>query len=272
METQFFNRPEGTLAYTDYGGSGTPVIMLPGIGALRSEYRFLAPRLAEAGYRAITVDLRGHGESSVPWKTYDVPSVGSDIIALIEHLNAGSAHLIGTSFSAAPIIWVAAEHPELVLSLVLITGFVRTAKINPFMKALFWFMTNNPWRVQTWALYYKMLYPTQKPADFKDYLDKLTANLAQPGRFNASNALANSSRQPSEEAMQRVKAPTLVIMGSKDPDFPDPEAEGKVIAEQTGGRLVMIEGAGHYPQTEMPEKTTPILIEFLKLSTLEQTR
>ena len=88
VETRNFERPEGTLAYSDYGGDGQLVLMVPGLGALRSEYRTLAPRLKEAGYHAVTVDLRGHGESSVPWKTYDVPSVGGDIVALIEHLDA----------------------------------------------------------------------------------------------------------------------------------------------------------------------------------------
>jgi pimeloyl-ACP methyl ester carboxylesterase len=72
------------------------VLMLPGMGALRSEYRYLAPKLGEARYRTVTGDLRRHGESSVPWKTCDVPSVGNGILALIEHLNAGPAHVIAT--------------------------------------------------------------------------------------------------------------------------------------------------------------------------------
>jgi pimeloyl-ACP methyl ester carboxylesterase len=88
--------------------------------------------------------------------------------------------------------------------------------------------------------------------------------MAQPGRFNAALALARSSRQPSTERLKQVKAPTLVIMGTKDPDFPDPIAEGRYIAEHTGGKLELIEGAGHYPQTEMPEKTAPIVTDFLK--------
>lgn len=94
METQYFERPEGILAYSDYGGNGELVLMLPGMGALRSEYRFLAPKVSEAGYRAVAVDLRGHGESSVPWKAYDVPSTGDDIVALIEHLEAKTARII----------------------------------------------------------------------------------------------------------------------------------------------------------------------------------
>ena len=264
MQTRFFKRTEGTLAYSDYESDGELVLMLPGMGALRSEYRFLAPKLSEAGYHAVTVDLRGQGESSVPWESYDVPSVGDDILALIDHLDAGAAHLIGTSFSPAAVVWAAVEHPESVRSLVLISPFVRQTKINRFMLVLFWLMMNNPWRVRLWVVYYRTLYPTRKPADFRDYLKQLRKNLVQPGRFNAVKALGNSSRQPSEARLAQVKNLSLVIMGSKDQDFPDPGAEGKIVAEQTGGKLVIIDGAGHYPQTEMPHETAPHIINFLK--------
>jgi alpha-beta hydrolase superfamily lysophospholipase len=63
LKTEFFDTPEGRLAYTDYGGNGELVLMLPGLGALRTEYRYLAPRLREAGYHSVAADLRGHGES-----------------------------------------------------------------------------------------------------------------------------------------------------------------------------------------------------------------
>jgi pimeloyl-ACP methyl ester carboxylesterase len=125
-------------------------------------------------------------------------------------------------------------------------------------------MMNNPWRVRLWGMYYGSLYPTRKPADFQDYLDKLLDNLAQPGRFDAANALGNSSRQPSAESLSHVKSPTMVIMGTKDSDFPDPAEEGRIVAGETGGKLALVEGAGHYPQTEMPEKTTPLVLDFFK--------
>ena len=63
METRFLERPQGRLAYSDYGGAG---------------------------------DLRGHGDSSVPWASYDVPSIGGDALALIEHVHAAPAHLMAT--------------------------------------------------------------------------------------------------------------------------------------------------------------------------------
>ena len=252
------------MAYSDYGGSGELVLMLPGMGALRSEYRYLAPKLDKAGYRAVTMDLRGQGDSSVPWPSYDVPSVGADILALIEHLDAGPAHVIATSFSPAPAIWAAVERPECIRSLVLIGAFARDPKPNAFMKAATWFMMNNPWRAQTWRAFYRTLYPTRKPEDFEAYLDELIANLSEPGRFDAVKAFPSAPRQPSEERLPDVNTPALVVMGTKDPDFPDPVEEGQYLAEAIGGKLILIEGAGHYPQTEMPELTAPAVLDFLR--------
>jgi pimeloyl-ACP methyl ester carboxylesterase len=266
MQTNYFKRLEGTLAYSDYRGDGQLVLMLPGMGALRSEYRFLAPKLAEAGYHPVSVDIRGHGESSVPWKTYEIPAVGKDIVALIEHFDSGPVHLICTSKAAGAGVWAAAERPDYVQSLVLIGAFAHQVQMNPVMGTLFWLMMHNPWRVNFWATYYGTIYPTQKPADFKEYMEQLTDNLREPGRFAASNAFGNASLQPAEECLSRVKAPTLILMGTKDPDFPDPVAEGKYLAQQTKGKLELIEGAGHYPQTEMPDKTAHLVIDFLKRS------
>jgi pimeloyl-ACP methyl ester carboxylesterase len=243
--------------------------MVPGMGALRSEYRFLAPQLKEAGYHPVSVDLRGQGESSVPWTAYDVPSVGNDILALIEYLDSGPAHVIATSFSPAAAVWAAVERPSTIRSLVLIGAFVRVARVNPLMKTAFWLMMNNPWRVRTWIMFYRSLYPTQKPADFEKYLAELQANLSQPGRFAANKALGESSRLPSEQRLPRVSVPVLVVMGTRDPDFAEPVAEAQFIADQTDGRIVFIEGAGHYPQTEMPDQTAPAILEFLRETILE---
>jgi pimeloyl-ACP methyl ester carboxylesterase len=143
-------------------------------------------------------------------------------------------------------------------------AFVRDLRMNPLLKAGAWFMMNNPWAARTWVMYYRTLYPSRKPPDFGEYLRGLRENLADPKRFQAAKALADSSRIPSAERLPRVKAPVLVLMGSKDPDFADPGAEGRFIADQTRGRLELIAGAGHYPQTEMPEVTTPIVLEFLR--------
>ncbi len=264
MKTHYMTREQGKLAYTDYGGTGDLVLMLPGMGALRQEYRYLAPQLVKAGYHAVAVDLRGQGESSTHWAAYDVPSVGSDILALIQHFGGKPAHVIGTSFAPGAAVWAAAESPETIKSLILIGAFVRDAKTKPIMKGVMWVMMNNPWRAQTWRMFYPTMYPSRKPDDFAAYLNQLTSNLKEKGRFDAVKAFGATSRKPSETRLTKVQSPTLVVMGTADPDFPDPIAEANYIVEQTGGQLALIEGAGHYPQTEMPDKTTPVIVEFLQ--------
>jgi pimeloyl-ACP methyl ester carboxylesterase len=62
-----------------------------------------------------------------------------------------------------------------------------------------------------------------------------------------------------------VHAPTLVIMGSKDPDFPDPAAEARFTADSLGGptEVLMVEGVGHYPQTEAVTEVADAVAAFV---------
>ena len=113
-------------------------------------------------------------------------------------------------------------------------------------------------------MFYRTMYPTRKPDDFETYLSQLRSNLKETGRFAANKAFAAASKRPSEERLSKTKAPALVVMGSKDPDFPQPEVEAQYIGQQVGGKVVMIEGAGHYPQTETPDKVAPIILDFLQ--------
>jgi pimeloyl-ACP methyl ester carboxylesterase len=53
-------------------------------------------------------------------------------------------------------------------------------------------------------------------------------------------------------------------MGSADPDFADPAAEATWIAETLHGTSVMIEDAGHYPQSQQPERTADAILAFLR--------
>src|SRR5260370_27065475 len=85
MRTQFLTRPDGAIAYDDTGGMGSLVVCAPSLGDLRGEYRFLAPRLAAAGYRVGTMDLRGHGESSVGWRAHSQGGISAEFHAPLGH-------------------------------------------------------------------------------------------------------------------------------------------------------------------------------------------
>src|SRR5512140_123691 len=123
MATQYLEHQNGRLAYDD-NGSGPLVICSPSMGDVRGEYRFLIPQLVAAGYRVVSMDVRGHGETSVRWPDYSVAGVGSDMLAVVRALVGAPATLIGDSMSGGAAVWAAVEAPELVNGLVLIDPFV----------------------------------------------------------------------------------------------------------------------------------------------------
>lgn len=267
METQYLPVPGGRIAY-EVAGNGPLVVCAPSMGDLRQEYRFLAPRLVEAGYRVAWMDVRGHGESSVGWSDVSVVGVGSDMLALVRHLDAGPALLYGASMAAGAAVWAAVEEPQAVSGLVLSGPFVRNEPIGTdkntgrFYGLLFGVLLSRPWGAAMWSLYYNNLYPTRKPQDLAAYRSKLRANLAQAGRLESLQAMLRADKSPSEERLARVERPVLVLMGDKDPDFKDPAAEAEWIGRMTRGKVHILPGAGHYPQAEYPEETAALVANF----------
>jgi pimeloyl-ACP methyl ester carboxylesterase len=262
MSTKYLELEHGKIAYDD-SGSGPLVVGVPSMGDLRDEYRFLIPQLVNAGYRVVNMDVRGMGETSVEWDDYTVAGVGADIVALIRDLEVGPAIVIGTSMAAGAAVWAAAEAPELVRGMVLVGPFVR-GEGTWFSNLLYSTLFTRPWGATMWLKYFSTLYPTRKPEDFAEYTSVLKANLTQPGRLESLVEMIRASKRASEERIPQVDKPVLVLMGSKDPDFKDTEAEAKWVADNLKGTYTMIEGAGHYPHAEMPEITAPLMLEFMK--------
>lgn len=269
METRYLEVPGGRIAY-DVTGAGPLVICVPGMGELRSSYRLLTPRLVAAGYRVATMDVRGHGETSARWPDYSVAAIGGDMLALARTLGGGPAVLVGNSMAAGAAVWAAAEAPDLVSRLALIGPFVRDTQsplVAGVMGTVYSALFADPWGVAAWMWYYKTLYPTTKPADFDDHLARLRANLREPGRLAALRHMIRASKAASGTRLGEVRAPALIVMGTKDPDFKNPEGEARFVAVGLNGApradVRMIAGAGHYPQTEMPDATAPVLLSFL---------
>ena len=260
-ETVYLDRPGGRIAY-DLAGDGPLVLLVPGIGDLRSVYRFLVPELVEAGYRVATMDLRGHGDSDATFDTYDDVALGTDLVALVQHLG-GPAVVAGNSMGAGGAAWAAAEAPDLVRGLVLIGPFVREVPIGRAAKVAFRLLLLRPWGRAAWKMYYAKLYPGRRPADLADHITRIGGSLKRRDYWRAFVATSRTSHAPVEARLGEVGAPSLVVMGERDPDFPDPAAEARLIAERLSAEVVIVPEAGHYPQAEYPEIVTPVILEFL---------
>ncbi len=260
--TLYLDRPTGRIAYSLLG-DGPLIICLPGMGDVRSVYRFLAKSLAEAGFRVATMDLRGHGDSDVTFNVYDDVAAGTDLIALAEHLGRPSI-LIGNSMGAAAACWAAAEVPKLTSGLVLINPFVRNPKTNTLTKLMFRLALLRPWGPAVWKAYFRTLYPTRRNDEFDAHFAEISENLRKPGHWDAFHKTTHSSHDPVEARLGEVHTPTLVVMGEKDPDFTDPKTEAHWIADQMSGEVLMVPGAGHYPQAEFPEIVSPAVVAFVR--------
>lgn len=260
-------RPDGTIGYDDPGGAGTLMIAAPGMGDLRQVYRHLVPEATRRGLRLVTMDMRGVGESSVDWPDYSDAAIGADMLALTHHLAAGPAVLVGNSLTASSAVIAAVEDPSAVAGLVLIGPFARDISSPAWQGLLFRMMLSPPWGKAAWISYYrKQMYPGAKPPDHDAYMAQLQANLSEPGRYKAFHSLAFNSHAESESRLERVECPVLVIMGTADPDFPDPEAEGRALTEILGGELTLIDGAGHYPQAQAPQQVADAIASFVAVT------
>lgn len=260
-------RPEGTLAYDDTG-EGPLVVCLPGMGDLRSEYRFLVPQLADAGFRVVTMDLRGHGDSDATFSDHERTSVGDDVAALLAELDAGPAHLVGTSFGAAAVVWAATQAPDRVASVTLVGPFVRDLPPSPVQRLLMRALLARPWGARAWAWWYgSKLFPGATPPDHAAHVAAVRESLASPERLGALAAMGRAGCQDIDPRLDDLAVPTLVVMGTADPDFPDPAVEAHAIADRMSGQVVMVEGSGHYPHVDAPTESGSAITTFLVRAT-----
>ncbi len=281
--TEYLDLEGGRIAY-DVTGGGPLVVLSHGMGDHRQVYRFLAPRLAQAGYRVVSADLRGHGESSMNWKsvtgTDDAitqTDIAGDLLALIRHLGGPEdpAIIVGHSISGGAATIAAAKDPGVVAGIVEITPFTKAqsislgglVRIRRYRRGMFRLMgTQVLHSLRMWMRYLDVAYPT-KPADYADYMAALAAKLREPGRM--AEFMKTGKAKPTEGGAQlpNITVPALVIMGTLDPDFADPRAEGDaIVAAMPAGRgtVAMVDGAGHYPHGQCPDEVAALVVSFLK--------
>jgi pimeloyl-ACP methyl ester carboxylesterase len=260
MTTRFLDRGTGRLAY-DVRGEGPLVACVPGMGELRSAYRFTVPALVEAGFRVATLDLRGHGESSDSFDGFDDVALAGDLVALVQHLG-GPALVLGNSMAGGAAVIAAADAPESVAGLALLAPFVRNPAGGAVLGAVMRALLVKPWGPAVWDTYYRGLFPGRAPADLAEHRAEMAASFRRGSHWRSFQRTARTSHAPAEARLADVRCPVLVVMGERDRDWKDPSAEGRFVAEALHGELLLVPDGGHYPMTEYPEILNPRLVAF----------
>ena len=280
----------GPLRFTALAeGSGPVVLCLHGFPDSARSYRLQLPALAAAGYRAVSVTLRGYEPASIPADgDYSHEAIASDVIAIIDQLEQERVHLIGHDWGAIKSYTAAAQSPQRFKSLttIAVPHIGRLMSEMPMHRkqlAMSWYVFFFQLRgISDYAVrrndysFIRMLWRRWSPGwqPPEEELLHVITGLRQPGVTRAtldyyrdlislrSISLTAAAR---EKAAFKVPVPTMALTGERcgcvdsdlfqslmrEEDFPE------------GLRVHQIANAGHFPHQEQPEVVNALLLDWL---------
>jgi pimeloyl-ACP methyl ester carboxylesterase len=248
------------ISYETYGDGPRVIVLTHGLLMDGRMYVKLAPKLAEAGHRVITVDMLGHGASEQPYDmtTYSMTQFGSDVIALLDHLDVPQAVIGGTSLGANVALEAACASPSRVRALVLEMPVLEAAlpaaagafvplalalrAMQPVMRGLSAITRRIPRSV--FAVDIFLDFVRRDPAASQAVLEGLIF-----GRV-----------APPPEMRRQLHQPALVIGHPKDPIHPFSDAD-RLAHELPNAQLLSAHSIAEWRIT--PKRLTRALIQFL---------
>jgi pimeloyl-ACP methyl ester carboxylesterase len=288
--------PVGTLDMyvTEAGDPAAPaVVFLHGFPELAHSWRHQLPAVADAGYHAVAPDLRGFGATGGPdiVEAYDLESLSSDVICLLDALGHDTAILVGHDWGADLAWKTALLHPDRVTAVAgLSVPYVPRAPAPPIGILrehvdpdfyIVWFQdpgvadaalaqdvrrtltTRSVWTA-AWAREDEQ--PTRPDwlpeEDLQVYVDAFTRT-GFTGGLNWYRNIDRNWAWLEPHGTTTIDQPALFLTGSRDPVIgfmPKEAMTGHVTNLQAD---VLVEGAGHWVQQERPDEVNAALLGWL---------
>lgn len=253
----------------------TPAILLHGFPDSSAVWELLTPLLIAGGYRVIAPDMRGFGETDMAETFADYAielGAGPDVIAILDALGIGRAHLVGHDFGA-PVAWMlAAQRPERFLSLAALSvGHMRAfiAAGAEQKRRSFYILVHQlrgvcEWlyRRDEWGLLRNHWEGARDP-------EETIRLLSRPGRLTAglnwyrSNAsVARMLAPPKEGARgpERVSLPTLGVWSAGEKYLVEAQMVRSGAYVDGPWTYARIENASHWMQEDAPEELAKLLL------------
>ena len=242
---------------------GTPTVLIHG-GAMNSHnWDTLVPALVAAGHRAITIDMRACGRSDRDFVAMDVPSLGTDVVTVLDALGIGRAAVVGWSVGGA--VAVAAAHalgPRLDRLVVIggATPRLREDVDYPGLPAAAFGATQQALaddRAGFWRAMSSILFREPQP----DIVEECWRQFMSSGT-QFEKTLANLADLDQRPLLADITAPTLVCHGRHDLYVPVTFGE-RLAAGLPNAQLVVFENSGHAPFLEERQAFHAQLLAFL---------
>jgi pimeloyl-ACP methyl ester carboxylesterase len=242
-QDRFFESAGARIRYLDRG-AGAPVVLVHGFTADIERAWIdtgVLPALARE-YRAVALDLRGHGKSDKPHEASAYDHIATDVIALLDHLGIEQAHLVGYSLGGIIAAKLLTTHPQRFRSAVLGAAAHRRSRSERSDRE-----ADAAAREIEAGVYRALVVstaPTDEPPPTEQFVrSRSDAILAFNDRF-AHAALMRSRRAllVTDEEVSRIKVPTLAVVGAADPALPRIQA---MQAVWPGLELEIVPGAAH---------------------------
>ena len=245
------------------GPAGAPAVLLAHpLGVTHLLWDATAAALRDR-YRVVRYDARGHGRSAVPPGPYTLAEMADDARELLDGLGIEAVHFVGMSMGGCIAMTFALAAPARVRSLVLCD---TTACYGPAVAP----MWEDRIRVaetagmtadlveRTMAIWFSPAYR----AAHKDVVDRVAAMLAATDPRGYAAAIRAIGWADQRDAIGAIRAPTLIVVGEKDPGTP--VAMAREIADRiAGARLVVLPGAMHCAAVEAADDFHQALRSFL---------
>jgi len=262
------------------GGEGPPLLLIHGWPQTWYAWRMLMPALAE-DFEVIAVDQRGIGLSDKPRDGYDIGSLASDLVALMDTLDHEKFAVYGTDTGMPIAHALAADHPERVERLIVSEAFLPGIAsalplfVPPALNARLWHLMFNqlPGEVNEalvtgredvfFGAEFAASAGTSKLPDetVKYYVDTLAADPeALRGSFEFYRAISTSAAQNEERKNRRLTMPVLAI-GGEESGGENAANAMKLVADDV--QALVLPGSGHWVAEQAPDELLAALTEFL---------
>jgi non-heme chloroperoxidase len=266
------NSDDIEIYYEDHG-TGQPVVLIHGYPLNGHSWEKQERVLLQAGYRVITYDRRGFGQSSQPTVGYDYDTFTADLNTLIEHLDLTDMVLAGFSMGTGEVTRYLGTHGSGRVSKAVLMG-----AIPPFLLKT----ADNPGGVdQSVFDGIKAAAAGDRPAYMKDFLDNFynvdvlggtrISDQAWQGSFItavgasafAAYACVDTWLTDFRADLPKIDVPVLLIHGDADRILPYPATAARLPGLIKDLKFVTVEGGPHNVAWTHPDIVNPALLDFL---------